>query len=71
MKELKKIFKLQRLENSKMGNPRYNVIFDDRTEAKTQVNAGFVYSIDGSWEGKAVTVKYNQKGLIEDLKLFN
>ena len=62
------ITKLARALNSVNGNPSYWVTFQSGARLKTKKDAGFVYSISGSWEGKLVRVKA-ERGTIVDMEL--
>jgi len=64
---------IKRLTNSRNGNPRYKIEFENGVLGTTKPDAGFAYAI---WDGmKQVTVKYyyTQKGdcVITDLTEHN
>ena len=51
------VAELERLRNSRNGNPRYRIRFANGIEGTTKTDAGFVYGIhDGM---KAVTVRFH------------
>ena len=66
--------RLDRLKNSKDGNPRYKVNFDGLDlEATTKADADYCYKICSNWEGKPVQVSFHftPKGrtVIDDMQL--
>jgi hypothetical protein len=50
--------KLERLNNSRNGNPRFKVTFADGRHGKTDTDAGFAYAICDSWQGERVRAVY-------------
>lgn len=68
--------RLERLNNSKNGNPRYRAVFNGiDLDGKTKSDAGFNYEITSSWQGKPVQVSYyftpKGKAVIKDMQLLN
>jgi len=52
---------ITRLQNSKMGNPRYHIEMTDGTKGATQSNAGWAYEIvPHAWEGKLCTYEVKE-----------
>ena len=52
---------ISRLQNSKMGNPRFHIEMEDGTKAATLSNAGWAYSIvPNAWEGKRCIYEIKQ-----------
>lgn len=50
--------KLERLANSRNGNPRFKVTLANGQSGKTKTDAGFAYAICDSWQGKTVRAEY-------------
>lgn len=50
---------LERLNNSRNGNPRWRVVWSDGRVGKTKSDAAFNYSICDSWVGKPVRIQYH------------
>jgi hypothetical protein len=50
--------KLERLANSRNGNPRFKVTLANGRYGKTDTDAGFAYAICDSWQGKRVRAVY-------------
>ena len=50
--------KLERLVNSRNGNPRFKVTLANGQSGKTKTDAGFVYAICDHWQGKKVRAEY-------------
>ncbi len=63
---LKTITRVDRERNSKNGNPRYLVTFDDGTSARTAVDAAVAYGISNSCfqnpETSPISVTFDEKG---------
>lgn len=52
---------ITRLQNSKVGNPRFHIEMADGTSAATMSNASFAYSIvPHGWEGKRCSYKIKE-----------
>lgn len=64
--------RIERLNNTKNGNPRYKVYINDldsgQITANTKPNAGYTYSICSSWDGAILAGKL-EGGYWTDLKL--
>ena len=56
--QTKTLAKLERLNNSRNGNPRFRVILANGQIGKTKIDAGFCYGICDSWVGKRVRAEY-------------
>ena len=50
---------IKRLNNSRNGNPRFEVVFNTDQKGKTKTDAGFTYAITDSMVGKPVWIKYH------------
>jgi hypothetical protein len=50
--------KLERLNNSRNGNPRFKVTLANGQSGKTKTDAGFAYAICDSWQGKLARAEY-------------
>ena len=65
--------KLERLENSRNGNPRFKVTLANGQSGKTKTDAGFAYAICDNWQGKQVRAEYRVTGngnlMFTDLEL--
>jgi hypothetical protein len=64
--EIKRIESIHRANSSVNGNPAYNIVFTDQTEARTQSDAACAYAIGnpGMREGCAVMVEFTRAGRI-------
>ena len=51
--------KLERLTNSRNGNPRFKVTLGNGQSGKTKTDAGFAYAICDSWQGKTIKAEYH------------
>ena len=51
--------KLERLANSRNGNPRFKITLANGQSGKTKTDAGFAYAICDSWQGKTVRAEYH------------
>ena len=72
---LKTVEKIDRLNNSRMGNPRYKFTFTDGDVLKTQSNAGWVYAIcPDQLVGRPTLVNYHYtqggKAIIDGVKWY-
>ena len=54
--------KLERLANSRNGNPRFKVTLANGQSGKTKTDAGFAYAICDNWQGKQVRAEYRVTG---------
>mgnify|MGYP000326434012 CR=1 FL=1 len=50
---------LERLSNSRNGNPRFKVTLANGQCGKTKTDAGFAYAICDHWQGKSVRAEYH------------
>jgi hypothetical protein len=49
---------LERLKDSRNGNPRFRVVLSNGQIGKTKTDSGFTYGICDSWVGKRVRAQY-------------
>jgi hypothetical protein len=63
-----RITRLERLNNSANGNPRYRVHFDDATSAVTSSDHGFCYALNNAEMRGDVDVTYTRAGRISDVR---
>lgn len=66
--EIKTIEKFERRRSSDQGNPRFAVIFTDGTSSTTPVNAQVGYKVSGYYEGRQVTVEFDDRGQVVDFE---
>lgn len=61
---------LERLRNSRNGNPRYRIGFTNGIEGTTKTDAGFVYGIHDGMKAVAVRFHYTHAGrcIIDDVE---
>ena len=60
---------IERLNNSRNGNPRYKITFTNGIEGTTKTDAGFVYAIHKGTGAVSVKFHYTTKGrcVIDDI----
>lgn len=56
------LVRLQRLTNSRNGNPRYRFHFDTGQVVDLAADMGDGYSVTESWEGRQVTLTLDGRG---------
>lgn len=56
--KVSELTKLERLNNSRNGNPRFHVTLANGQAGKTKSDAGFAYAICANWQGKPVKAQY-------------
>ena len=58
-----KILKIERLNNSFYGNPRYRLTVEDENgeilTGKTETNASLGYAVDYNWKGEKKVIEYH------------
>lgn len=65
---IRRVAKLDRLRNSRNGNPRYRVTFEDGSCARTKSDAEISYGITNPELRGAVRVSFTPSGDIWDMK---
>ena len=70
--ERKTITRIQQINSSVNGNPRYRIGFDDATTAITASDYGFAYEIGnpGMRVGSTVGVDYTKRGRISWMQAY-
>jgi hypothetical protein len=67
---IKRIERLERLNSSVNGNPRFCIHFDDGTDAITSSDAAFCYGIENpEYHGTDLKVTYSRAGRVADVEL--
>lgn len=68
--ELRTISRIERLNNSVNGCPRFRFHFDDATSANLQSDSSFAYEVGnpGFREGDAVKVSFSRAGTVEYMR---
>lgn len=68
--ELRTISRIERLNNSVNGNPRFRFDFDDGTGANLQSDSSFGYEVNnpGFREGDTVNVQFSRNGAVEFMR---